>query len=183
MRNGSPVKGGRLYLLVVRSNDEDLPHLQTRSRVGGAGSSQALRPTILLERTADAQFASGDVACSAARRGVDAPPTGGVGRARCGTAKRLLWFTRLGSRRRKRRAASIFSKSSRLSDQRFSRPFGHSRRPCRCEWQVPARLERRVGALRLRAAISRQGAALLVIPHTRGRECKWPNPSQCRSIP
>ena len=47
----------------------------------GAGSSQA-SPTILMERTADAQFASGDVACSAPRRGVDAPPTGGVGRVR-----------------------------------------------------------------------------------------------------
>jgi hypothetical protein len=125
----------------------------TRSRVGSVDSSQASGrrsswkgppmpnlPRVMLRAPPCA----------------DAPPTGGVGRARCGTAKRLLWFTRLGSRRRKRRAASIFGKSFRLSDQRFCRPSGHSRRPCRCEWQVPARLERRVGALRLRAAISRQ---------------------------
>src|SRR5215510_4998072 len=36
------------------------------------------------ERTADAQFALGDVASVALRRGGDASPTGGVGRARCG---------------------------------------------------------------------------------------------------
>jgi hypothetical protein len=50
-----------------------------------SSSGQALRPTILLERTADAQFASGDVACSAPRRGADAPPAGEVGRGSSGS--------------------------------------------------------------------------------------------------
>jgi hypothetical protein len=51
-----------------------------------AVARRPFRPTILLERTANAQFTSGGVACSALRRrGVNAPPTGGVGRTRCRT--------------------------------------------------------------------------------------------------
>jgi hypothetical protein len=49
MRNG-----GRLCLLVVRSSHEELPHFREVC-VGRAGSSQA-SPTILLERTADADL-------------------------------------------------------------------------------------------------------------------------------